>query len=479
MITLARLTAVRLIPLICLAFTALGNAAAIAKATFVIGDVHARNAQGIARALVRDNELEAGETVITGPRSVAQLIFVDQTRVAIRPTSEVGIDQFNYSADTAGETDSMVLRLARGALRSVTGLIGIRNHQHFSLNTPVATIGIRGTDFEAVHIPEEGGFGEGKIPPGTYNKVYTGGTAMTTKAGVIELKLNETGFVGLSVKAGVLLPTKIDQLPAAIINVINSVPVPGTETSNSREVPATKTEQVDERGTQQNAEHQDGPPRGSEEHAAPSDAPAPSPKGDASYTKLPISAAPPSFNNAAAAPDGTTLKGVKSALNPVRLAPEALDKAHIDTTAMPDAPRTVLPSASPSTLQAAPLIELKQQNLTPLPSAGLPTLQATPTLELKTETLKTLPTTVLPTLQAVPTIELKTQTLTNLPTAPIQELKTQILTTLPTAPLTTLQAVPSTELKTLTTLPAVVAPLPQVAPKTNTLQLSPNLLLHR
>ena len=385
------------------------QAAPIAKATFVIGDVRARNAQGIARPLVRDNPLEAGETVITGPRSVAQLIFVDQTRVAIRPTSEVGIDQFNYSADTAGETDSMVLRLARGALRSVTGLIGIRNHQHFSLNTPVATIGIRGTDFEAVHIPEEGGFGEGKIPPGTYNKVYTGGTVMTTKAGVIELKINETGFVGLGAKAVASVPTKIDQLPPEIVKVINSVPMPVADVDKNEESSVRQnTPRKGDEGAPLPpiAEQSQTPPAGA---PAPTDGPAVQPdadgttrsllpKGDPIYTKLPTAAPRALEGTPLKTLDGAALKSITTDIRTATTAPQTVDTTNAQVAPTVQSPTTfqldTKATLSPTTVLSAPITTLSP---TTVLSAPITTLSPT-------TTIKTLSPTITNSLQLAPSL---------------------------------------------------------------------------
>jgi hypothetical protein len=195
-------------------------AEAVARATFVSGSVQARSGSGEMRTLIRGGELHRGDTIVTGDGASAQLTFADNSRIAVRASTEFAIDDFRM-----GNDEGFILRLTRGALRSITGLIGQRNKGNFSLRTPVATIGIRGTDFEAVHIPEGGAnaFGGG-VDPGTYNKVYAGGTQLVSKAGKIDLNINEIGFIGIGGSAGAG-PVKIDQLPPGIIKVINAAPI--------------------------------------------------------------------------------------------------------------------------------------------------------------------------------------------------------------------------------------------------------------
>jgi FecR protein len=194
----------------------------IGQATFVIGEVGARDPAGEMRALARGGELFRGDVIVTGATGAAQFRFADDSRMVVRRSSEVVLDEFDFGA----EKESFVARLTFGALRSITGLIGKHNKQNVAFQTAVATIGIRGTDFEVVHIPlakpELFGAGE-KIEPGTYNKVYSGGTQLVSKGGTIDLNINESGFIGLAAGIG-KTPVKIDQLPAVLLKVIGSTP---------------------------------------------------------------------------------------------------------------------------------------------------------------------------------------------------------------------------------------------------------------
>ena len=80
------------------------------------------------------------ETVATGAASSARLTFLDDTNLAIGPTSRVALDRFVFSGDASAQ--ALSVNLARGAFRFTTGALDKRAYK---INSPVATIGVRGT----------------------------------------------------------------------------------------------------------------------------------------------------------------------------------------------------------------------------------------------------------------------------------------------------------------------------------------------
>lgn len=75
--------------------------------------------------------------------SFALLVFPDGEKITLQADSEMDIKQYNYKV--SGKKDRILLRLTTGGLRALTGSIGKNDHEAFALDTPVATIGIRGT----------------------------------------------------------------------------------------------------------------------------------------------------------------------------------------------------------------------------------------------------------------------------------------------------------------------------------------------
>jgi hypothetical protein len=76
--------------------------------------------------------------------SWALIVFPDGEKLTLQPDSEMDIKQYNYQV--SGKKDQILLRLAMGGLRALSGSIGQTDHDAFALDTPVATIGIRGTE---------------------------------------------------------------------------------------------------------------------------------------------------------------------------------------------------------------------------------------------------------------------------------------------------------------------------------------------
>lgn len=117
----------------------------IGQMEFVQGLATAQGPGNEARFLVRGEPLFEGDVVTTTDKGYAVLALADSTKITLRPGTSFAVDKF---AHDKGE-ESAVMRLIKGGLRAVTGLIGKRNPGGVNLNTVTATIGIRGTSFDA------------------------------------------------------------------------------------------------------------------------------------------------------------------------------------------------------------------------------------------------------------------------------------------------------------------------------------------
>lgn len=97
------------------------------------------------RLLGKSETLREGETLSTGSRGLAIISMKDGTKMTLRPSTKFKIQKMD---DTPGKENAL-LSLFRGGLRAITGRISKRNPNAFRINTSVATIGIRGTEFDA------------------------------------------------------------------------------------------------------------------------------------------------------------------------------------------------------------------------------------------------------------------------------------------------------------------------------------------
>ncbi len=193
-----------------LAFSFAARGEEAGKFMYVQGDVRVVASDGKERAAQKGQVLNESETVTTGVGGWTQLLMKDQAQVSLRPDSIFKIDAYRFSGKEDG-TERGFLSLVKGGFRTLTGLIGKTRRDSYRLNTPTATIGIRGTDHEAVFVPADGGWSEAPgAAPGTYNKVNSGATFIETQGGRIDLGPNQAGFAPPRLDAA---PARLEKIP--------------------------------------------------------------------------------------------------------------------------------------------------------------------------------------------------------------------------------------------------------------------------
>jgi hypothetical protein len=162
--------------LLCAVLLLAGGGAWAAQVVGVVahlsGPLLDRKADGSVKVLGLKSEIENGDTLVSEKNTYAQIRFVDNSEITLKPGTTFRVDNFNYDAGKP-EADSAAFDLVKGGLRSVTGLLGKRNKEKFSLKTPSATIGIRGTTFIAQYVPP---------PPPTGMRVETGVSSIEANA---------------------------------------------------------------------------------------------------------------------------------------------------------------------------------------------------------------------------------------------------------------------------------------------------------
>lgn len=112
---------------------------------FVQGIASAQRPGETPRFLTKGDALNQGDVITTSPRGYAVIGLKDDTKVTLRPDTIFAIDKY---ADTQGQ-EAGVFRLLKGGMRTLTGLIAKRRPQAVQFSTTTATIGIRGTSFDA------------------------------------------------------------------------------------------------------------------------------------------------------------------------------------------------------------------------------------------------------------------------------------------------------------------------------------------
>ncbi|MBI3678417.1 MAG: FecR domain-containing protein [Proteobacteria bacterium] len=90
--------------------------------------------------LISGSKVFHDETIRTNAKSLAQMRFLDDSSLSIAPKSEVKLDKFVY--DPSQHSGQVVLQATRGVFRFIAGA---QDPKNYSIKTPAATIGVRGT----------------------------------------------------------------------------------------------------------------------------------------------------------------------------------------------------------------------------------------------------------------------------------------------------------------------------------------------
>lgn len=174
------------------------SAAPAGRVADLSGSLVAQKADGRKLALAVDSEVEEGDTLTTYDDSRASIRFRDGGTVLLKPASQFRIQEFGFVAEEPAK-DNAVFALLKGGLRAVTGLVGKRRGNSYSMQAVTATIGIRGTDYGVRHcqgdcqgLTDTAG---AQLADGTHVEVFDGKIVVFNEVGTTELRAGQFGFV--------------------------------------------------------------------------------------------------------------------------------------------------------------------------------------------------------------------------------------------------------------------------------------------
>ncbi len=116
------------------------------RVNFIVGEATATASDNTTRILYKGDLINSGEKLETTQNSRVQIRFTDGSFLSLKPNSIFNIEKYSFSRDTP-EQGSVVFNFIRGGMRTISGAIGKVNRTNYKMNTPFATIGIRGTDY--------------------------------------------------------------------------------------------------------------------------------------------------------------------------------------------------------------------------------------------------------------------------------------------------------------------------------------------
>jgi hypothetical protein len=172
----------RLLACLLLAVSAGAGAQEAGRVILSIGEVTIQRGAAVSAAPV-GSVLNNGDTIRVGAASNAQVRFVDEAIIALRPGTEFKVDDYNWPGAASG-VERAFFSLVKGGLRTVTGAIGKTNQQNYKVTTPTATIGIRGTNFNLVHCDADCQNRDGSAARGgTYGGIFDGRIGVANQTG--------------------------------------------------------------------------------------------------------------------------------------------------------------------------------------------------------------------------------------------------------------------------------------------------------
>lgn len=101
--------------------------------------------QGVQHRPVSGDSVLKGDKLVTGVYSNISIVMRDRTTLMVGSKSTVDLTKFEFDATT--QEGNLLVDLAKGTLRMMTGLIAKVNPAAVEVRTPTMSVGVRGTDF--------------------------------------------------------------------------------------------------------------------------------------------------------------------------------------------------------------------------------------------------------------------------------------------------------------------------------------------
>ncbi|MBU2862449.1 FecR family protein [Reinekea forsetii] len=168
---------IQLVTVILISVMATTAFAQVGKVIIAKGETYAVDATSQSRTIKRRSVILEGDTLITGADGEVHIRFNDNAILALRANSQLKINE--YHGQSNGQPEKVLMELLSGGFRTITGSFGKSNKEAYQIKTPNASIGIRGTNYEAVI-----------SGPDLVVGVYDGGVKLQNPSGTLNLGLD-------------------------------------------------------------------------------------------------------------------------------------------------------------------------------------------------------------------------------------------------------------------------------------------------
>jgi len=178
------------------------------------GSVIAVDKRQVSRKLIKGKPVYLGDKVVTGEDGFVRLRMIDDAVLDLHCFSIMVIEE--YALNTTNRRS--ILNLLQGSLKKVTGQIGKLTEDVYELRTPVASVGVRGTEYALRVFQSKGCGGTIDADDGFYLEVIKGLVDVHNEAGRQVIAKGETAYVPLP-KA---VPKKVKIKPGIIKPIVKT-----------------------------------------------------------------------------------------------------------------------------------------------------------------------------------------------------------------------------------------------------------------
>lgn len=192
---------------------------AVGEVSLVLGNAVVIHADGSQSVVSQGMSIKASDKVQTASNGHVHIHFVDDALVSIRPDSRLRITQYDYDASRP-EASTIRLNLDEGITRAISGNGARSAKERFRLNTPIAAIGVRGTDFVVSARDEDlrARVNEGAIVVAPFSADCSADALGPCAVNGVELSESNLQMVAMSGRTGApqLLPATVERDPEMI-----------------------------------------------------------------------------------------------------------------------------------------------------------------------------------------------------------------------------------------------------------------------
>ena len=122
------------------------STASVGEVSLVLGRAFRIDADGKRIRVQSGTAISVLDRINTESNGHVHIRFIDDALVSVRPNSELEIVRYDFNRQNP-ELSTVKFNLEQGVTRSISGAAARAARERFRLNTPIAAIGVRGTDF--------------------------------------------------------------------------------------------------------------------------------------------------------------------------------------------------------------------------------------------------------------------------------------------------------------------------------------------